>query len=398
MKFPLPSFRTQILLVVFLLILNSILFFRNYFLDSFQQNQSAEIALLIDRKLNDLYLNYGKEFKKVERESFKQEIEDILKKEQELKLVRSIFQKEMKLYSGFIFIFVTVVVLILFFISFTLIAKPLQRLELATESLKSGNWDIHVTENRFSPLNGLIQSFNTMASELDSQRKKLIQAEKEGAWRQMARILAHEIKNPLTPINLSLDRLKTQQISKSVNLDEIIKSTITVIEEEVKNLHDFSQEFSLFARMPATSFKQIELENYFTHMIKPYEDQLKISLLQKSIPSNMEGDSVQIKQLLTNLIQNSIQNSETDGELTISVFSSESTLNISVKDNGCGMNEEELEQLFEPYFSKRKGGTGLGLAIVKKIIEQHNGTISVSSIVGKGTTFNIELPLQQIIV
>ncbi|MCK4904038.1 MAG: HAMP domain-containing protein, partial [Candidatus Marinimicrobia bacterium] len=123
-------------------------------------------------------------------------------------IARRVFINEIELYSKFIFFFLTVSVIILFFISFYFITRPLKRLQDATLQLAQGNLTVSVKESKFSPLNDLIISFNTMSQELESNRKKIIQAEKDAAWRDMARILAHEIKNPLTPIRLSLERLE----------------------------------------------------------------------------------------------------------------------------------------------------------------------------------------------
>ncbi|MFC1786287.1 HAMP domain-containing protein [Candidatus Neomarinimicrobiota bacterium] len=205
MRSRLPSFRTQIIIIVILLIVTSVLFFRNFFIDSFQSFSETSETLSTNEKSRKLYDDYNLQLDEVNRSQFRNDIEEIMSTENQKTIARRVFINEIELYSKFIFFFITVIVIILFLISFYFITRPLKRLQDATLQLAQGDLTVIVKESRFSPLNDLIVSFNDMSLELLSNRKKIIQAEKDAAWRDMARILAHEIKNPLTPIRLSFN-------------------------------------------------------------------------------------------------------------------------------------------------------------------------------------------------
>jgi nitrogen fixation/metabolism regulation signal transduction histidine kinase len=169
MRIPIPSFRTQIVLLVLFLVVNSALFLRNYFLDSFQSYSNQVDALKIDEKVNQVYQKYQGKLDQQSKSEFKADIEAILVTESQKTLAQKLFRNEIRLYSAFIFIFITIFVLLLFFISFYLITKPLQRLQSATVRLSKGDLSTEVQESRFSPLNDLIQSFNTMTKELNGK-------------------------------------------------------------------------------------------------------------------------------------------------------------------------------------------------------------------------------------
>ena len=393
MKFHLPSFRMQIILLVFLLIVTSVLFFRNFFIDSFQSFSETSETLSTNEKSRKLYENYNFQIDEINREQFRSDIEEIMSTENQKVIARRVFIDEIELYSKFIFFFLTVIVIILFLISFYFITRPLKRLQDATLQLAQGDLAVIVKESRFSPLNDLIISFNNMTHELLSNRKKLIQAEKDSAWRDMARILAHEIKNPLTPIRLSLERLEMKYASKSKNLDDVFSNVTKVIHEEIDNLQSFATEFSKFARLPEAVMKHYNINEQLSEICAPYQTELKINLkLEEKLPL-LFADKIQIKQVLENLIQNSINASKEDFNITINTNFIDSNINISIQDNGHGINAKDINEIFNPYFTKSRGGTGLGLAIVKRIIENHGGSINVESQIGIGTTFNLSFPI-----
>lgn len=393
MRIPIPSFRTQIVLLVLFLVVNSALFLRNYFLDSFQSYSNQVDALKIDEKVNQVYQKYQGKLDQQSKSEFKADIEAILVTESQKTLAQKLFRNEIRLYSAFIFIFITIFVLLLFFISFYLITKPLQRLQSATVRLSKGDLSTEVQESRFSPLNDLIQSFNTMTKELNSSRKRLIQAEKESVWRDMARVLAHEIKNPLTPIRLSIERLERKYYSSSKDFDQVFGNVKKTIHEEVNNLQTLASEFSQFARLPVARPVNYSIHDQLQEIIKPYQDKAKIIISINAESDHISADVDQMKQVFTNLIQNSIQSLESDNRL-IEIETSANThyIQVMIKDHGQGIDPKDLDKIFEPYFSKREKGTGLGLAIVKRIIEQHDGTITAASEPGAGATFTLTFP------
>jgi nitrogen fixation/metabolism regulation signal transduction histidine kinase len=390
MKIPVPSFRLQIIFVVLFLVINSVLFFRNYFLDSFQSYSSTTDSLMVSEKINSLYNRYYDSVSEKDRSDFKADIEELLITQQQSKLTREYFKDELALFSKFIFVFLTLSVLILFLLSFNLITTPLKKLQSATEKLGKGDMDIHIKESPFSPLNHLIQSFNSMTSELKASREKLIEAEKESAWRGMARIMAHEIKNPLTPIKLSLERMETKFYSDSTRFNQVFKKTTAVIHEEINNLHSLAKEFSEFARLPRANVEKIDLNFHLKEILAPYIDSHNITLALTEKNPDIMADRNQFKQVIVNIIQNAIHASKSEDEIEVlTEFEDPETVAIRIRDHGLGISEENLNNIFQPYFTNKEKGTGLGLAIVKRIVEQHDGKIEVESHIDQGTTFSL---------
>ncbi len=389
MKLHLPSFRSQIIILVILLIVTSVLFFRDFFINSFQSFSITTETLNTNEKSRKLYEDYNLQLDKVNREQFRIDIEEIMSTENQKAIARSVFLNEIELYSKFIFFFLTVSVVILFLISFYFITRPLKRLQDATLQLGQGNLSVQITESKFSPLNDLIISFNNMSQELQSNRKKLIQAEKDAAWRDMARVLAHEIKNPLTPMRLSIERLEAKYAMKSKDLDNVFSSVTRVIHEEIDNLQTFASEFSKFARLPEAVMNYYDVNKQLVDICTPYQSELKIDLQLDNTHPSIFADKIQIKQV----IQNSINAAKDDFTIKINTSHSNSNILIEIIDNGFGIEQNDIKEIFKPYFTKSQGGTGLGLAIVKRIIENHGGTIDVDSQVNVGTSFNISFPI-----
>lgn len=390
MKIPLLSFRLQIIFVVLFLVINSALFFRNYFLDSFQSYSSTTDSLMVSEKINSVYNRYYDSIDNGDKSDFKKDIEELMVTQQQAKLTRKYFKDELALSSKFIFVFLTLSVLILFLLSFNLITTPLKKLQSATEKLGKGDMDIRIKESPFSPLNHLIQSFNSMTTELKASREKLIEAEKESAWRGMARIMAHEIKNPLTPIKLSLERMETKFYSDSTQFDQVFKKTTAVIHEEINNLHSLAKEFSEFARLPQANIEKIDLNFHLKEILIPYTDSHNITLALTEKNPDIMVDKNQFKQVIVNILQNAIHASKSEDEIEVSTeFERPETIAIRIRDHGSGISKENLDQIFEPYYTNKEKGTGLGLAIVKRIVEQHDGKIEVESQMNKGTIFSL---------
>ena len=222
---------------------------------------------------------------------------------------------------------------------------------------------------------------------------ELLQAQRIAAWSDVARRIAHEIKNPLTPIQLAADRLK-KKYSKHINYEpNIFFSCINTIIRQVDNMRNMVNEFSSFARMPSPVLKRTNLNELVTGLgslsILSRDDiKVSINVPQKSLHAQV--DSNQIRQALLNLISNSInsidENSENksysnkEKKLIINLCKKKNAYYISVSDNGEGLSNQNIENLTEPYVTNRKDGTGLGLAIVKKIMEDHKGSLNLESL------------------
>ncbi|MCD6328093.1 PAS domain-containing protein, partial [bacterium] len=226
---------------------------------------------------------------------------------------------------------------------------------------------------------------------------QLLKAKKAAAWREVARRIAHEIKNPLTPIQLYAQRLQKQAGKLGADQDGLFKECVDTIIQEINGLKLLVNEFSRFARMPAVHTRRGDIHKVITDVIALYDGSLqnaKIELLFDDSVPQTNIDVEQMKQVFRNLIKNAIE-AATDF-ITIEIATHYDPVlkivRIEVSDDGKGIDHESKDKLFLPYFSTKKRGTGLGLAIVQRIIEDHNGYIRVQNNVPKGTRFMIELP------
>ncbi|KJR41496.1 signal transduction histidine kinase involved in nitrogen fixation and metabolism regulation [Candidatus Magnetoovum chiemensis] len=224
----------------------------------------------------------------------------------------------------------------------------------------------------------------------------LIQAEKALVWQDVAKRITHEIKNPLTPIKLSAERLLKRWQSSDDNFGKIIEKSTSTIIREVDGLKRLVDEFSRLGKMPDIELRLSNLRNLITEVVELYSDYDKINFVITYNTKIIESyiDPEYFKRVLINLIDNAIQATEDYGKIDIIVKEDTASNNLVVEicDNGMGIRTEDKEKLFQPYFSMRKNGTGLGLAISHKIITQHKGTITVRDNKPKGTIFSIEIP------
>mgnify|MGYP001332251401 CR=1 FL=1 len=229
----------------------------------------------------------------------------------------------------------------------------------------------------------------------------LIAAQKMGAWSDIARRIAHEIKNPLTPIRLASERLMNRLQSNNKIDKKIFKQSLNMITRQVDDIHHLVDEFSSFARMPSPKLKVININKVIVDYINPMKSSFENVLIK--IDNIMEnalimGDEKQIRQACGNLIKNSYENINSNNiknaQISIGFNIKDNNAYISVNDNGTGIKKSMISQITEPYFTTKVGGTGLGLAITKKIIDDHNGTILIKSLkASKGTSILLKFPL-----
>jgi len=384
----LPSFKIQIIVIMFILLVLSGLFTRYFFMTQFNDYSQNVTSLNLYDKVHDLYSKHKDTIDK-------EEVSPILTDINKIELTTYLFRKDMTLYSTLYVVISGLVVLIILLIFLTLITRPLNRLQADTKIIATGDLKVRVRESRFSPINELIVSFNDMVEELESNRDKLMQAEKDMMWREMAQVMAHEIKNPLTPLRLSAERMEMKYLGKSENFDKIFQDSMEVINEEINNLQHLVKEFSKFARMPSANFEEYDINEQIREIIPPYRGKADITLsLDPEVPKFF-GDKMQIKQVFVNLIQNAIQAMPTRGMIEIlSKYENENFI-FSIKDSGDGIPPEDMERIFRPYYTTKEKGTGLGLSIVKRMINQHQGTIEVDSKKGEGTNFIIKINLNK---
>ncbi len=278
------------------------------------------------------------------------------------------------------------------------ITEPIQKLVNGTREVAQGNLDYQVNISASDEVGILSESFNQMTKRLKQYAEELKQAEKSSAWKEVAQKLAHEIKNPLTPIQLSAERLKRRYYINREGYEQILEECTNVIIDEVERLRRLLDEFSQFARMPMVNPLQSNINDIIEESIKSYGE-LPINVeLKKDFTETLPQvliDPDQMRRVFFNIIKNAIEAMQDGGNLSITTRQIEGYIEIEFSDTGTGIPEELMKNLFTPHFSTKRGGAGLGLAIVKKIITDHGGDISVKSKEGEGTTFTIKIPIQQ---
>jgi len=246
----------------------------------------------------------------------------------------------------------------------------------------------------------LIKEYNKMIRQLDSSVKKLAQSEREGAWREMAKQVAHEIKNPLTPMKLSIQYLQHAFQSRPDNIEPLLKRVAATLIEQIDNLSHIATEFSNFAKMPQAENQQIVLNNHVTSVYNLFRSEnvdLRLSVPKESFV--VFADKNHLVRVFNNLIKNAIQAvpEERSGVITVSLYKQDDEVAIvCVHDNGSGISDDKKDKVFVPNFTTKNSGTGLGLAISKNIIESVNGRIWFETEVNVGTKFFVELPIVEI--
>lgn len=244
----------------------------------------------------------------------------------------------------------------------------------------------------------LVREYNRMLRTLENRTQLLARSEREMAWREMAKQVAHEIKNPMTPMKLSLQLLEKAIKEKKGNIVEMAERMIKTMIEQIDTLTVIATNFSTFARMPENKNEVMLLNEVLTAVTGMYtnDQQIEYDFAIPQYPVYIFADKTQLIRVFTNIIQNAIQSlPETNkGMISMTVQKVKNNyIRVSISDNGIGIPKEKGEKLFQPYFTTKSSGTGLGLAMCKDIIEQLNGTISYESTEGEGTTFFVDLPI-----
>ena len=291
-----------------------------------------------------------------------------------------------------------IIVTLLLFVSITIAIRfssrffrSINNLIYASSAIGNGNLEAKVPELKTDKdLETLNRNFNLMISRLKDQQEKLIINEKHEAWENLARKLAHEIKNPLTPIQLTLDRIENKYI-KQINEKEKsnFKENLKIIDNQIKQIGNLVNEFSDFARMPKPIMKNNNLIKLIEDNIKllsEIDHKVEIKLIKKSDQIFFKSDKEQLSRVFLNLIKNSIESIQQKAEntndfnkkITIEIEGSDDHISIIILDNGVGFDifKKNIKDILNPYFTTKKNGTGLGLSIVNKIINDHNGKIN----------------------
>jgi len=275
------------------------------------------------------------------------------------------------------------------------LTRPLQQLQTQIKKVTLQENNEPIDYNKTDEIGLLISSYNNMLIKLQQSAEQLSKSEREGAWKEMARQVAHEIKNPLTPMKLSIQHVERLMKTQPDEAYKQGQKIIPVLLEQIDALAHIATEFSNFAQLPAPNFEPVNLVSFIKNTLPLYQPNNKVDIKFVSDVSAaaVNADKDQLLRVLNNLVNNAIQSIEDGrrGEITLSLIKENENYIVSVRDNGTGISESVKQKIFQPNFSTKSYGTGLGLAMCKRIIEQHNGSIWFESEAGKGTTFYFKL-------
>jgi two-component system nitrogen regulation sensor histidine kinase NtrY len=279
------------------------------------------------------------------------------------------------------------------------VTRPVEQLAHAAREVAAGNWNTHVPVTSHDEMGELAESFNNMTRELLAQKQHLVQTERVAAWRELARRLAHELKNPLFPLQLTVENLLRARRQSPEQFEEIFQESASTLLAEISNLKTIISRFSEFSRMPEPHFQRTQLNELVQNVARLFQGQLrtpsqapiecKLDLTDSMQP--IAADPELLHRALSNLVLNAVDAMPQGGTLTLRTRQAGDLSYIEVSDTGIGLTPEECDRLFTPYYTSKLHGTGLGLAMVQSVISDHGGTVSVRSEPGRGATFLIEL-------
>ncbi|MBP1603430.1 MAG: kinE 2, partial [Acidobacteria bacterium] len=278
------------------------------------------------------------------------------------------------------------------------IADPVNRLQRATARLARGDLDARVAVTSSDELRRLVEAFNSMAAELQRQQAALERTHRLEAWADMARQVAHEIKNPLTPVQLSAEHLRRVHADRGKPLSPVLEECVDSILGQVRLLRQIAAEFSSFASSPTPRPVATSPADLVAEVVEPYRAGLPAGVtLSVDVPRDLPDFSVDrslVGRALTNMIENALHAMPRGGALHVGgrLSADGRDIQLEIRDSGVGMDRAALERIFEPYFSTKAVGTGLGLTLAKRNVELHGGRISVDSAPGLGTTVLVAIP------
>jgi signal transduction histidine kinase len=282
------------------------------------------------------------------------------------------------------------------------VSRPIEQLAHAAQEIASGNWEVEVPERGHDEVTALASSFNHMTDQLRSQRERLVQSERVAAWRELARRLAHELKNPLFPLQLTVENLARARALPVEEFDEVFRESTATLSTEIANLKTIIGRFSDFSKMPKPDLERIDAGEVVRRAVSLFESatghepgklNFKVDLSEQPMP--LLADPELLHRAFSNLVLNAMDAMPNGGDLTLSAVPRDGKVEFRVADTGAGLTPEECERLFTPYYTTKQHGTGLGLAIVQSVIADHGGSVAVESRTGAGAAFIITLPRAQ---
>jgi len=283
------------------------------------------------------------------------------------------------------------------------ITRPVRELAEGAREVAAGRWETRIDVRGLDEIGQLGIAFNDMTRTLASQRDRLLQTERVAAWRELARRLAHELRNPLFPLQITVENLQRAKQLDAKQFLEVFNESTATLKVELANLNAIVGRFSDFSKMQAPAFTRMDVNEALRNIIRLFEPQFNVVgkptiaaeyFLTEPLPE-IDADPVLLHRAFQNLVLNALDVMPAGGTLTLRTSERGANVLIEFSDSGAGLTPEECARLFTPYYTTKQQGTGLGLAIVQSIVSDHHGTISVSSEEGHGTTFRIELPKRQ---
>lgn len=296
-----------------------------------------------------------------------------------------------------IYVFLFILAGIIAYVISQRITRPLTFIQRRLSETRLGSNNERLEWRRNDEIGQLVRQYNFMLSQLEQSAQLLAQSEREDAWKEMAKQIAHEIKNPLTPMKLSVQHLQRAWADKKENIDETFKRVTSVLIEQIDSLSLLATEFSSFAKMPEAKVEEFELTNAINSVVELYFNTENMTIIFSAGSEKMmiSADKDQLGRVFNNVIKNAIQSipEDREGQIRVGVQKVGTFAEVRIQDNGNGVPEEIINKIFTPSFSTKNSGMGLGLAISKQIIEQAGGQISFTTKQFVGTEFLIKIPL-----
>ena len=284
------------------------------------------------------------------------------------------------------------------------ITRPVEELAAAAREVATGRWDARIDVNTYDEVGQLATAFNDMTRTLGVQKERLLQTERVAAWRELARRLAHELRNPLFPLQITVENLqRARQLDHEQFMEVFCESTAT-LKAELANLNSIVARFSDFSKMPTPRFERVNVNESLRDTLRLFDARfnefgkpaiVRELFLKDGLPE-IDADPEMLHRAFQNIVLNSLDAMPAGGTLTLRTAESDGRVRIEITDTGTGLSSDDSARIFTPYYTTKPQGTGLGLAIVQSVISDHHGTISITSEEGRGATARIELPQRQL--
>ncbi|MDZ7772312.1 MAG: HAMP domain-containing sensor histidine kinase [Balneolaceae bacterium] len=279
------------------------------------------------------------------------------------------------------------------------LTAPLREIQDGLNEISRGNFDTTIPVTGDDEIGKLAAAYNEMIRRLRQVRQELVEAEREAAWKEMAQQVAHEIKNPLTPMKLSVQHLERQLSGEDINEEELrasVRRTTENLIEQIETLNTIASDFSKFSQPLDGEFREVDLNAVVRSVAELYDSDRRVQIRSEvtGLPLIILGVEDELRRVVVNLVKNAYEAMPEGGAIVLRTYQKKESAFLEVEDNGSGIPESHKNRIFVPNFSTKSSGTGLGLAIAKKVVEAHEGSISFASIEGQGTTFVIKIPLK----